>query len=421
MYSNRPPPPAYPEKLTIALFGKRVQLKNNIGNMILNSANAFATASNNLVVAENNSFKVLITPDFFDEECERPDQQIIDLMAMSHPGPHLFILAIDSENAHVEKVVAQISKLQETFGERITAHLVIMLPDIESVHSLGHLKEAFNITLAVVNENVAMECKKWCPSHQSFLFDYKNYSRDVVTRRQKTLERRYNLLHHHGRAGAGLTSQQAFAADATLEHHTGNIFNIVLLGLTGTGKSASANTILAAGHSQQDQRQLFISQSSSMPVTTECDIRITKKPFGMVVRVVDTPDFFHEQLKNPQEQVAMCRKYCQPGQCVVLLVLQLSRFTDAERGILENLENKLNLRIRDNTIVLLTHGEDLKGSLEQFIYTHGPLRNIIEMCGHRYHVFNNNSKDTKQVIELIKKIPNYKNIFPKFTRKCLVC
>lgn len=203
-----------------------------------------------------------------------------------------------------------------------------------------------------------------------------------------------------------------------------NMFNIVLLGLTGTGKSATANTILTAGNSDLDPRQLFRSQASSMPVTTQCEVRIMEKSFGMPVSVVDTPDFFHDQLKNSESHVEECKKYCQPGRCVVLLVLQLGRFTDDEHGILERLENKLGWRIRESTIVLLTHGEDLRGSLEQFINTSIPLKDIVVSCGCRYHLFSNTSKDTKQAEELFKKIPDFKIMLPNSKKKkygCFLC
>lgn len=148
-----------------------------------------------------------------------------------------------------------------------------------------------------------------------------------------------------------------------------------------------------------------------------------EKPFGVAVRVVDTPDFFDDQLSNPQAHIDECKKYCQPGRCVVLLVLQLGRFTDEEHGILEKLEKTFNWRIRENTIVLLTHGEDLKGNLEQFINASIPLKRIITSCGSRYHLIKNSTKDTKQVMELIKKIPDWKSIFPKLAKKseCLMC
>nr|XP_046231692.1 GTPase IMAP family member 8-like isoform X2 [Scatophagus argus] len=442
MHSIRPPPP-YPDQLTVALFGKRVLLKNIIGNMILCDGNYFVKESNSFVVEKNNSFKIINTPNFFDEECLHPDQQIIDFMALSYPGPDLFILAIDSDNTQEETVVAQISKLQHIFGENITAHLVVTLPNIESFHSLGHLKDQFKTRLATANENLSSDCKKWCLGHRSFLYDYKNYSKDVVIRRRTVLEKRRSIdypLYHHGGSDADTTSPlHTFSAPAgaglqqDARHHIGssangvpeNTFNIVLLGLTGTGKSASANTILIAGNPELDPRQLFKSQPSSLPITTQCEVKMTEKPFGVPVRVVDTPDFFHDELNNSEQQINECKKYLQQGQCVVLLVLQLGRFTDYEQGILERLEDKFGWTIRDSTIVLLTHGEDLKGDLDQFIKASAPLKNLVELCHHRHHLFNNSSRDSKQVINLIKKIPDCKNIFPKFMKRsgtqCCVC
>ncbi|XP_049416035.1 GTPase IMAP family member 8-like [Epinephelus fuscoguttatus] len=444
MASNRQPPP-YSKRLTVALFGKRAQLKNGIGKMILpNRPDAFDVTSNSFDTESNKSFKVINTPDFFDDRCLYPDQLIIDFMALSHPGPDLFILAIDSENTQEEKVVTQISKLQGIFGDNITAHLVVTLPDLECFHSLCHLKYRFNTQLAVASENLASECRKWCAERHSFHFNYVNYSEDVVIRRMaamenisdKSLSYDGHAVCHCGTAGAEAMSptiSYVFAAPANEEapqHDHGDgahdsIFNIVLLGLTGTGKSASANTILTAGYPQLDSKHLFKSEPSSMPVTTRCEVKMMEKLFEREVRLVDTPDFFHDQLRNPQEHIDECKSYCKPGQCVVLLVLQLGRFTGIEWGILERLEKKLGWEIRESTIVLLTHGEDLKGNLEKFINAQEHLNNIVKLCGNRYHLFNNTSESKKQVTELIKKIPNYKDLFPKFSKHqnndCCLC
>lgn len=156
--------------------------------MIL-SRNVFDAITPNLAMCENDSFKIINTPNFFDEGIVYLDQQIIDFMALSYPGPHLFILAIDSQNTEKEQVMAQVTKLQEMFGPKITAHLVVMLPDLESFVALQYLSNLFNIW-SPSTQQLASECKRVCCGRQPFQFDYKNYSQDVVMRRIAALDKR---------------------------------------------------------------------------------------------------------------------------------------------------------------------------------------------------------------------------------------
>lgn len=187
---------AYPENLTVSIIGKRVQLKNIIGNMILEKNNAFTKTSQETVVTENNFFKVIIAPDFFDEANLYPDQQLIDFMAVSYPGPHLFLLVIDSENNQKDNVLAQVSKLQDVFGDRVTEYLAIIPPDVESYMSLSQsLKDHFHIWLAN-NEGLARDCRKACSGSQPYRFDFKNYSQQVVEKRKAALEGRFDFFHH---------------------------------------------------------------------------------------------------------------------------------------------------------------------------------------------------------------------------------
>lgn len=157
--------------------------------MIIGKKDAFTKTSQDLVVAGTHSFKTVITPNFFDEEATYPDQQLIDIMAMCYPGPNLFILVIDSENTQEDKIMAQVKKLQDLFGEGVTANLVVILPDVESYMALGHLKQFFTVWMAS-SENMAHDCRKLCCGSKPFQFDYKNYSQQVVVRRKATLEAR---------------------------------------------------------------------------------------------------------------------------------------------------------------------------------------------------------------------------------------
>lgn len=127
--------------------------------------------------------------------------------------------------------------------------------------------------------------------------------------------------------------------------------------------------------------------------------------------MVDTPDFFNEDTPVDEAQIQQCKKYCESQQHVILLVIQMGRFTDGERGALEKLENTFGWEIRKNTIILFTHGEDQNCDVKQFIGDRTHLKNIVEACGHRYHVFKNTSEDSKQVKALIKK---HENMFPDF-------
>ncbi|XP_019963313.2 GTPase IMAP family member 8-like [Paralichthys olivaceus] len=433
MEQNRAPPPPYPEKLTIALLGKKIDMKNMIGNMILNEQDHFKSNSDNLAMGENSSFCVINTPDFFDTECLSSDQRIIDFMAFSHPGLDLFILVVDSENTEEEKVFGQITRLQDIFGEQITSHLVVMLPNRESLQANDHLKEMFEMPIVVPTDNLPIQCRKWCPTRDSFVFEYKDYSQDVVLRRKAAFEKmRSNLEHNHGREGAAATGQSTLQGDfATAPQISTSIlavqdscFNIIFLGLTGTGKSSSANTILAYGKSKQEITP-FKSEASSIPITRCCDIRLMNKTFGLPVRLVDTPDFFHDDLRNPEVHIKECRRYCQRGQCVVLLVIQLGRFTDEETGILQRLEKRLGWKIREETILLLTHKDDLRENLSQHVQKHPKLNEIAQMCSYRIHTFDNKTKDKRQVLELFRKIPCYENRFPKIAKKeediCMMC
>ncbi|XP_005470573.1 GTPase IMAP family member 8-like [Oreochromis niloticus] len=414
-----------PGKFTIALFGEKPDFMSKIENTILQGHGTFGKPSPYCELKENDSFRIISAPKFFDDECMNPDQKIIDFMALSYPGPHLFILAIESENTSKEKVGNQINAFKYIFEENVTENLVVILEKQENNDLLSYVDKVFNVK-SVILKRMDSVFMNWSSNHQSFQFDYKNYSHKIVQRRKHELEHKRNEFHPYNdpqRTGGSAHS----SLDA--------VFNIVLLGKGGTGKSASANTILAAenslqsmlpsltiGNSQQDSTP-FKSYPSSTPVTTKCETRMMKVGSGKQIRLVDTPDFFHEDISMQEAQLNECKKYCQPGQCVVLLVIQLGRFTEGERGILENLEKLLGWRIREKTIVLFTHGENTKCNLNEFIVTRSHLKEILEACGNHYHVFKNTSKDSKQVKELIKKV---EHLFPNLTEKdpspqCCLC
>ncbi len=181
----------------------------------------------------------------------------------------------------------------------------------------------------------------------------------------------------------------------------GTTVNLVLLGQSGAGKSASGNTILGGLE--------FLSKVSAKPVTTECQEADTVID-GTHVRVIDTPDMFDDGMKPSvkDKHVKKCRQLCQPGPCVYLLVIQVSRFTDDERNILKKLKKAFGDRVQEQTVIVFTRGEDLqraKVSLEGFLFSCQPdLKRIVDQCDRRCVVFENGGSDSHQVKQLMQRV-----------------
>ncbi|XP_063050919.1 GTPase IMAP family member 8-like [Engraulis encrasicolus] len=161
----------------------------------------------------------------------------------------------------------------------------------------------------------------------------------------------------------------------TSENSGGNRkLNLVLLGLSGSGKSTSGNSIVG--------KDVFQSKPGSKATTMHCEERTTII-CGKEITVIDTPDFFDEDLQQQERHVEKCRQKCE-GVCVYLLVIQIGRFTEGERDILERLETILTTRIRDRAIILFTYGDDLSKTIEEYVVkTNKHLKKLITHCGNR--------------------------------------
>ncbi len=174
----------------------------------------------------------------------------------------------------------------------------------------------------------------------------------------------------------------------------------MLLGKTGTGKSSAGNTIISD--------VVFKTDMSSKSITTQCEKHLTTVK-DRNISVIDTPGLFDTSMSEEQlkAEIVKCVYMSAPGPHVFLLVMSLDmKYTNEEKNAVKWIQENFGKEASRYTIILFTRGDLLKEkTLDDYISENNDLKALVNMCGNRFHLFNNEDmKNRSQVTELLEKI-----------------
>ncbi|XP_063070465.1 GTPase IMAP family member 8-like [Engraulis encrasicolus] len=355
---------------------------------------------------------------FSTEKSSNMTKEEIELsVSLCPPGPHALLLIIPADFAFPNKLKQTMQQHLELLGERVWSHTIVLftygdwlgdIPIEQHIESEGEsllwlVEKCGNRYHVFDNEkrDDHLQVTQLMEKIEEMVAANRGQCYAVERRRVKKLEekRRKDEKRVKDRMTKVKRKRESLRSQIGISLHLSEL-RIVLLGIRDAGMSSSGNTILCR------------EGVCTLERTAHC-VKREGKVAGRRIYVVEAPGWLwnntlEQTPKMTKEEIELSVSLCSPGPHTLLLVISINSSFKEEhrRSVQEHLE-LLGKRVWSHTILLFTCGDWLGDTpIEQHIESEGEsLQWLVEKCGNRYHVLNNERRDHHmQVKQLMEKI-----------------
>ncbi|XP_064190227.1 GTPase IMAP family member 8-like [Anguilla rostrata] len=410
-----------PTELRVVLLGSRNAGKSATGNTILGSEEFDIKKGTSKTVVKRASVEgtpitIVDTPGWWQgfsvrDTTKQGKQELTRSASLCPPGPHVFLLVIDTDVAFTERQREAVEEHLQLISGRVWNRTMILFSRADWLGAKSieqHIEEEGKALQWLVEK-----CGNWYHALDNKNKDNKAQVAELLQKMKEMVAGNGGSFHEvDGRALQSIEEDRKAVEERAKWRMTKakeqrkrfqgtNIhlpeMKVVLMGQKSSGKNAVGTTIL--------DRNAFPSCETAC-----CEIE-EGVVFGRRLTVVNTPGWWDNLARCTLErdkEIMRGLSLCLPGPHAVLLVIPVDMaYTERHRRALQDHLCCLGEDVWRHTIVLFTFGDRLgETSVEQHIEREGwPLQWVVEKCGNRYQLFNNKNRgDGAQVAELLEKM-----------------